>query len=282
MWTERAVGFVLASFCWSFAIYWKTMATSKTAAVKTAMKFLTQQEAIALDQDLFKTFPVENLMELAGLAVAQTVSYKYPPHTFPRVLVVAGPGNNGGDGLVAARHLYQFRYSDVTILIPKLNSKPMFLNMVAQCKDCNSTIIDTIPDHEMIESSFDVVLDCIFGFSFKGGNGVRSPFDKILSELVLLHKTPIVSVDVPSGWDVEMGRPADNTLCLEPETLISLTAPKITASKFTGYHFLGGRFVPPTIAKKYGITIPEYESPLHQFADITGVSMETQSKAGEL
>ena len=55
--------------------------------------------------------------------------------------------------------------------------------------------------------------------------------------------------------------------------MISLTAPKITASKFNGTHYLGGRFVPPTIANKYNITVPEYESSLHQFVDITGWEM---------
>ena len=44
-----------------------------------SMKFLTQKEAVALDQELFKTFSVENLMELAGLSVAQVVSQQYPP-----------------------------------------------------------------------------------------------------------------------------------------------------------------------------------------------------------
>lgn len=49
-------------------------------------------------------------MELAGLSVADSVAAEYPLGTHKRVLVVAGPGNNGGDGLVAARHLTQFGY----------------------------------------------------------------------------------------------------------------------------------------------------------------------------
>lgn len=45
------------------------------------------------------------LMELAGLACAQTLAKVYPRDTHRRVLVCCGPGNQGGDGLVAARHL---------------------------------------------------------------------------------------------------------------------------------------------------------------------------------
>ena len=44
-------------------------------------------------------------MELAGLACAQTVATVYEKERYPRVLVCCGPGNQGGDGLVAARHL---------------------------------------------------------------------------------------------------------------------------------------------------------------------------------
>ena len=55
-------------------------------------------------------FSVDQLMELAGLACATALASEYPAATHRRVLVIAGPGNNGGDGLVAARHLYHFGY----------------------------------------------------------------------------------------------------------------------------------------------------------------------------
>ena len=45
-------------------------------------------------------------MELAGLSVASAVHLEY--ERCRRVLILVGPGNNGGDGLVAARHLWQF------------------------------------------------------------------------------------------------------------------------------------------------------------------------------
>ena len=56
-------------------------------------------------------FSVDELMELAGLSVASAVRAEYPPASCARVLVIAGPGNNGGDGLVAARHLHHFGYT---------------------------------------------------------------------------------------------------------------------------------------------------------------------------
>lgn len=55
-------------------------------------------------------------------------------------------------------------------------------------------------------------------------------------------RLPIVSVDIPSGWNVESGN--DLGVGLLPQVLISLTAPKEGVKDFTGRHFLGGRFVP--------------------------------------
>jgi NAD(P)H-hydrate epimerase len=72
---------------------------------------------------------------------------------------------------------------------------------------------------------------------------------------------PIVSVDIPSGWDVEKGPPEteDKSLYFMPDLLISLTAPKLCAKYFKGpHHILGGRFVPNKLALKYSMNLPEY------------------------
>lgn len=50
-------------------------------------------------------FSLYQLMELAGLAVAEACFKSFPTHKYPNPLVICGPGNNGGDGLVAARHM---------------------------------------------------------------------------------------------------------------------------------------------------------------------------------
>lgn len=65
------------------------------------------------------------------------------------------------------------------------------------------------------------------------------------------------SIDIPSGWDVEEGEPTDGGI--QPQILISLTAPKMCARKFTGkYHYLGGRFVPPKLEEQYNLNLPKY------------------------
>jgi len=65
-------------------------------------------------------FSLDQLMELAGLACAQTLAKVYSKDKYSRVLVCCGPGNQGGDGLVAARHLGMFGYKP-TIYMPKVS-----------------------------------------------------------------------------------------------------------------------------------------------------------------
>lgn len=116
-----------------------------------------------------------------------------------------------------------------------------------------------------MSSSYDVILDAVFGFSFKPP--VRAPFDSILP-LLASSGLPIVSVDIPSGWDVEKG-PVELTRkdeqgnkkaldgdkeqfkWLTPDVLISLTAPKEGVKVFNGRHFLGGRFVPWWVVRAF-------------------------------
>lgn len=79
--------------------------------VRTTMKYLSQEEAQNIDLELFNeySFSVDQLMELAGLSVAVALTKAYPRgQDHPNVLICSGPGNNGGDGLVAARHLKLF------------------------------------------------------------------------------------------------------------------------------------------------------------------------------
>ena len=60
---------------------------------------------------------------------------------------------------------------------------------------------------------------------------------------------------VLKGWDVENGNPDG----IKPSLLISLTAPKLCARYFEGkYHYLGGRFIPDSLQKKYELNLPEY------------------------
>ncbi|KAM8718961.1 hypothetical protein ACLKA7_011633 [Drosophila subpalustris] len=219
------------------------------------MKYLNQNEAISVDQDLFNEykFSVDQLMELAGLSCAHAVVKCFPADRYSRVLVCCGPGNNGGDGLVCARHLALLGYK-CTTYYPKPTPKTLYENLAYQCKRMEICSIVECPTVEMSADGFDLIVDALFGFSFKPP--VRADFVPVV-ELLQQTKLPIASVDIPSGWDVEQGKLQDCDL--EPTLLISLTAPKLCAKHFKGkYHYLGGRFVPPALQRKYELNLPEY------------------------
>ncbi|XP_078524524.1 NAD(P)H-hydrate epimerase isoform X2 [Lissotriton helveticus] len=244
------------AFCPAPARWKSRTPTMKKAA--GALKYLSQAEAQAVDEELFNDykFSVDQLMELAGLSCATAIAKAYPATAFTNnlatVLVICGPGNNGGDGLVCARHLKMFGY-EPAIFYPKRPNKPLFEGLTTQCQKMDIPFLSEFPSEaELIDGAYSLVVDAIFGFSFKGA--VREPFANILK--TLKHVTiPIASIDIPSGWDVETGNPDG----IQPDFLISLTAPKKSAVHFTGrYHFLGGRFVPLALQKKYNLALPPY------------------------
>ncbi|XP_065883836.1 NAD(P)H-hydrate epimerase-like isoform X2 [Dysidea avara] len=223
-------------------------------------RLLGQQEAQAVDEELFTEyqFSVDQLMEVAGLSVADVIVECYPAVSLgkdsPSVLICCGPGNNGGDGLVAARHLLCYGYSS-TVFYPKRTAKPLYQGLTTQCQKMGATFIDNLPTTDVINSTYDVVVDALFGFSFKGAP--RPPFDTVLTTLCQITR-PLVSVDIPSGWHVEDGDTNDHGL--KPETLISLTAPKKCATHFKGKnHYLGMRLVPQSLATKYNLQLPPYK-----------------------
>ncbi|EDO46631.1 predicted protein [Nematostella vectensis] len=218
------------------------------------MRYLNQSEAQNIDQELFNeyAFSVDQLMELAGLSVAVAISKAYPrTGDGERLLVCSGPGNNGGDGLVAARHLKMFGYQP-EIYYPKRPNRTLMNNLVTQCEKMEISFLTDLPSAQEMNFKYRLVVDAIFGFSFKGE--VRAPFDDVLKTLKNV-KIPLCAVDVPSGWDVEKGNPEG----IQPEFLISLTAPKLCANHFKGrFHYLGGRFVPDLLLKKYELELPDF------------------------
>jgi len=229
----------------------KLSAQAAAHTSSSSMKYLNQAEAAQVDEDLMVTpgFTLDQLMELAGLSVAAAVAKHYPDRR--RVLCVCGPGNNGGDGIVAARHLWQFGFAP-TVVYPKRPNRPIFVNLAAQMEMMGIPLLDALPDD--LDANFDVLLDAVFGFSFSGA--VRTPFDTILPAL-RDSSLPVVSVDIPSGWHVEEGPSGADAL--QPNVLISLTAPKLCAKAFRGEaHYLGGRFVPTCIAEKFGFVQPPF------------------------
>ncbi|PVH76302.1 YjeF N-terminal domain-like protein [Cadophora sp. DSE1049] len=227
------------------------------------MKTLSAKNAAALDKDLMSigAFSIDQLMELAGLSVSQAIYRVHPPNRGRRILVACGPGNNGGDGLVAARHLWHYGYKP-TIYYPKQSKNDLYQRLSSQLKNLNIPFTEDFPT--ALKDS-DHVVDAIFGFSFSGE--VREPFPAVIKALQETS-IPVTSVDAPSSWNIEDGPPASGPgSSFNPQVLVSLTAPKPLVKYFKGRHFVGGRFVSPDIQKKYDLELPEYDG-IDQIAEV--------------
>lgn len=146
------------------------------------MKYLNQNEATNIDLELFNEYKysVDQLMELAGLSCAHAIAKCYKRTEVKKpILVCCGPGNNGGDGLVCARHLAIMGYS-CTIYYPKRTEKELYRNLVSQCMAFDGAIqfIDACPSDD---SNVSLIVDSLFGFSFRPP--VRESFLPIMRTL---------------------------------------------------------------------------------------------------
>ncbi len=131
-------------------------------------------------------YTLDQLVELAGLSCAEAVQSVFPPSQYQRVLVVCGPGNNGADGLTAARHLSLFGY-DVSVLYPKEPKKDLYKSLLKQLAAHSVPVMNAWPEEEKAEKAPQLIVDAIFGFSFDPQSGIREPYKGIIQVRTHTH-----------------------------------------------------------------------------------------------
>jgi hydroxyethylthiazole kinase-like uncharacterized protein yjeF len=151
------------------------------------------------------------LMENAGKAVADYIVKKMDP-VDKRVVVVAGTGNNGGDGFVAARHMAAYGWLVKVFLVGSdedIRTEEASRNWKIIEKMKRSIELVRFSDGFFMErleqalSWADLVVDAIFGTGIKGE--LRDPHAPII-EAINKSKSFKIAVDVPSGLDPLTGR----------------------------------------------------------------------------
>ncbi len=149
------------------------------------------------------------LMENAGSGVARIIRGMLAATSEPRVVVIVGKGSNGGDGYVIARHLVNSGISAVVLSIGGTGSLrgDAAVNAEAWRKMGGETI--TLGSKRSIEgvSSLlkhsSLVVDALFGTGLT--SEIKAPL-RLLVEIVNTFKSPVVSVDIPSGIDATSGK----------------------------------------------------------------------------
>uniref|UniRef100_A0A2K6SR73 YjeF N-terminal domain-containing protein 3 n=1 Tax=Saimiri boliviensis boliviensis TaxID=39432 RepID=A0A2K6SR73_SAIBB len=218
-------------------------------------------EAAALERELLEDyrFGRQQLVELCGHASAVAVTKAFPLPALSRkqrtVLVVCGPEQNGAVGLVCARHLRVFEY-EPTIFYPTRSLDLLHRDLTTQCEKMDIPFLSYLPTEvQLINEAYGLVVDAVLGPGVEPRE-VGGPCTRALATLKLLS-IPLVSLDIPSGWDAETG--SDSEDGLRPDVLVSLAAPKRCAGRFSGrHHFVAGRFVPDDVLRKFALRLPGY------------------------
>ena len=141
-----------------------------------------------------------NLMEKAGLAAAEVVRDKLLTSEKNKVLVLAGPGNNGGDAFVVARHLQKWWFK-VTLVFTgtsaELSSEAK--NSMDAWTDAGGEILSEIP----IKKEWSAIVDGLFGIGLS--RDLEGPVYEMVN--VINHMNlPVLSLDISSGLNSDDGR----------------------------------------------------------------------------
>lgn len=149
-----------------------------------------------------------SLMTHAGEGIAECVQSCYPD---AKILVLAGPGNNGGDGFVAARLLKDKGYSVIAAcLVPVDKLKGEAHKAASDWPDTLYVIEDKLVDK--LPFVPDLVIDALFGTGLS--KPLRRPVTDIL-EWVQNRSIPVLAVDIPSGVYGQSGEADPHTLCAD-------------------------------------------------------------------
>jgi NAD(P)H-hydrate epimerase len=195
------------------------------------LKLVTAEEMRSIDAAAINQYQIPGLilMENAGRRVAETVVSELGgglPRR--RLLVLVGKGNNGGDGLVAARHLYN-QGAEVTVALVAdpaeiagdartnleiLNRLPVKQLLVQEEKDLNAVKVALL--------SHDLVIDSIYGTGFRG---TPPHLVNRLIKLVNNSAKPVIAVDIPSGVEADTGRVGGEAV--RAQCTVTLALPKV-------------------------------------------------------
>lgn len=197
------------------------------------MDVVTAAEMRTLDQTAIKEYGIPGivLMENAGLRIVETIRQG---NFGERIMIVAGSGNNGGDGFVVARHLYQEKkvsvwitaspadYSGDALINLKILTK---LGITVRCLRDETVWRDFI---QTLQSA-DLIVDAIFG------TGLARPLDDFYQQLIRqlnLSPAAVLAVDLPSGINADTGRSLG--AAVQADLTVTFALPKLGHFLFPG------------------------------------------------
>src|SRR6185312_6413743 len=192
------------------------------------MLILTAEEMRAADRATTERFgvPSIDLMHHAGAAEARFIEREFAECS--RITVLCGKGNNGGDGFVVARALAAAG-RDIRVLLLgdpgdlKGDAKTAFREMkINPVLALDAAALESAEVRALLTEA-DLLVDAVVGTGFKPPlRGVAAA----LRDHVNVLKTPVVAVDLPSGWDADSREFAVQG-AFRADAVVTFTAPKL-------------------------------------------------------
>jgi len=206
------------------------------------MKVATAEQMQELDRKSMEVYRIPGivLMENAGRGAAEVITKTFPDIQKKKIAIVAGKGNNGGDGFVIARHLLNQRISVKVFLLTDPRSlrgdAETNFNIFHRMKG-EVIPVPSSKDYQKIKKSlenFDLLIDGIFGTGLDAE--VRGYYREVIDHLNTLQK-PIVAIDIPSGLDANKGKPLGTAI--RASLTVTFGLPKVGHLISPGLDYVG-------------------------------------------
>ena len=205
------------------------------------MIVVTAEQMRELDRLTIQQYGVPSLalMERAGEGITQAIVERFPRNAKKGVLIVAGKGNNGGDGLVVARLLKKKRIPCEVVLLARqdelspdaTHNLRAFLKLKGKVSEIAGDDLALLSQRL---SKHSLIVDAILGTGMK--NAVRGRFAEAIT-LLNASGLPIVAVDIPSGLDSDKGTPLG--VAIQAELTVALGLAKLGEVIYPGVNFVG-------------------------------------------
>ncbi len=202
------------------------------------MRVVTGTEMKEIDRRAIEDGKIAGLtlMENAGKAVAKRANAVLAELGTGSALVVAGSGNNAGDGFVAARHLSEIGHP-VQVLV--FADEDDFQDDAAKCLTKLKGVVTPVfnPDEAVLKDATEhaeVIIDALFGTGFKGK--IPEPMKSVFAA-VNMSEAYVVAVDIPSGVEADTGRIGG--AAIEAEETVTFGLPKLGCILYPGAAYAG-------------------------------------------
>lgn len=194
------------------------------------MKIPKVQEMKEIDQRASLDFGIPSivLMENAGLRTVEVIEDILGSCSGKKVSVLAGKGNNGGDGMVISRHLINAGAEvDTFLLGDENNLTPDALTNYQILKRMKARIYPLQAEAGLDRFMFsvlsaDLAVDAIYGIGLKGG---VNEFESRVIDILNWSRRPVVAVDIPSGVEADTGKV--HSVAVQATHTVTFALPKL-------------------------------------------------------